>query len=721
MDHFKEDILNSLKDLKGSGKFVSMQTMKFVFPGMEVAGVGEMAYPINEAQAKALIQVAHKAPFGKGSETIVDNKVRSGWEIDADNISFKGNRWEHIIQKIIHNIQPDLGLEEYTISAHLYKMLIYEAGDFFLPHQDSEKEKGMFGTLVIGLPSKYTGGELVVRFGGVEETADFAAEAGDYKINYTAFYADCEHEVKPLTSGYRVCLTYNLVQEKSGKKIQFNSLASYVEKLAAIFRNPPQADEQKPHIVLLGHQYTPENFSVEALKLNDRPKAEALFRAAKEANCYAKMCLVTSYITGLPDEDGYGYGYDDEGDENAKMVEVYDESLYIEHWLEKDIPLLSNVSFEEDDLITSFALNEEEPIIKESSGYMGNYGPDLMHWYHYGAIMIWSHETNAQLLTQQDTESKLAWIDYFNKNPQQLSDNENSTIELILSSALSEDDKDANYNTIADWIIHQKDDTFLLRLNDELRQSYFTKIDPAHWLKLIEFFPVDITDKIFELVTDNIRLPVVAQILSILQMLLKSEKDIPLVKTQVKKLPQYFSALSTSTVKKDFPPTAGTLNHLFEIEKMRPQDEVWENNLAEILMSCTKRDYINRVLAPQLLELTTITGFTRKILSSCRQYLQEKTSNEPQPPADWSRKIPETTRYKKQWQLLKDFLASPVERVFDYRINQNERNEMESAIRNVEIDLRTETIKKGSPHTLRITKTQASYKKKMKEWDEDVK
>jgi hypothetical protein len=106
MDHVKEDILNSLKDLKGSGKFVSMQTMEFVFPGMEVAGAGEMAYPINEAQAKALIQVAHKAPFGKGSETIVDNKVRSGWEIDADNISFKGNRWEHIIQKIIHNIQP---------------------------------------------------------------------------------------------------------------------------------------------------------------------------------------------------------------------------------------------------------------------------------------------------------------------------------------------------------------------------------------------------------------------------------------------------------------------------------------------------------------------------------------------------------------------------------------------------------------------------------------
>lgn len=723
MNHFKEEILSCLKDLKGSGKFVSMQSIGFVFPGLEITGLGEIAYLINETQAQALIQIAHKAPFGKGSETILDNNIRSGWEIDADKLSFKDDRWFRFLQKIISHLKPDLGLEEYTISTHLYKMLIYEKGDFFLPHQDSEKEKGMFGTLVIGLPSTYTGGELIVRFGGVEETADFSADAGDYKINYTAFYADCEHEVKPLTSGYRVCLTYNLVQEKSGKKIQLNSLESYVEKLAAIFKKQSLSGEQKPYIILLGHQYTPENFSKDTLKLNDRPKAEVLFRAAKEANCYAKMCLVTSYITGLPDEDGYGYGYEDEGDANAKMVEVYDESLYIEHWLENDIPLLNNVSFEENDLITSFALKEDEPIIKESTGYMGNWGPDLMHWYHYGAAMIWSHETNAQLLPQQNTESMLAWIDYFNKNPKQLSEAENASVNAILSAGTSDDehDKNADYNAIADWIIERKDETFFLRLNDELRQFYFTKIDPEHWLKLMEFLSTNITDQIFESVTKNISQSVVAQILSVIRTFLSNEKDIPLVSIQIKNLPQYFSALSNSQVKKDFPPTNVILNNLFEIERKRPQDEVWENTLTEILTSCKKRNYINHILVPELLKLNSVTRFTRKTLSFCKQYLQEKADNQPQPPTDWRREMPETTLHKKQWQILKDFLASPVEQIFDYRINQNERNEMESAIGNVEIDLRTETIKKGSPHTLRITKTQASYQKKMKEWDEDVK
>jgi hypothetical protein len=59
-------------------------------------------------------------------------------------------------------------------------------------------------------------------------------------------------------------------------------------------------------------------------------------------------------------------------------------------------------------------------------------------------------------------------------------------------------------------------------------------------------------------------------------------------------------------------------------------------------------------------------------------------------------------------------------KIFDYRKNQNERNEMEKAITHVTIDLKTETIRKGSPHTLRITKTRAAYDRKMKEWNEDL-
>lgn len=62
----------------------------------------------------------------------------------------------------------------------------------------------MFGTLVVQLPSTFRGGELVVRHNGQQQV--FGAQArgvGDASLSYVAFYADCEHEVKPVTQGYR--------------------------------------------------------------------------------------------------------------------------------------------------------------------------------------------------------------------------------------------------------------------------------------------------------------------------------------------------------------------------------------------------------------------------------------------------------------------------------------------------------------------------------------
>jgi hypothetical protein len=306
-------------------------------------------------------------------------------------------------------------------------MLIYETGDFFLPHKDSEKEKAMFGSLIIALPCRHTGGELAVSFDNKEELVNFAKDSNDYKISYAAFYADCTHEVKPVTAGYRVCLVYNLVQQKAGEKIEPATVETHAVQLANILKHLEKPGDIKPYIVLLGHQYTPENFSTQSLKLNDRYKADILLSAAQKLGFYAKMCLVTSYLSGAPAYDG---GYNDD-DEDAEMEEVFDESLDIEHWAESEVPALNALTFEEDDLITSFALQDDEPLVKENTGYMGNYGPDLMHWYHYAAVVIWSPAINAQLLPSQNATSQLQWINYFNKNFGLVSDAERDAIEGI--------------------------------------------------------------------------------------------------------------------------------------------------------------------------------------------------------------------------------------------------------------------------------------------------
>lgn len=131
MDNFKTEVIDFLRQVKGSGKYVISLIHDFVFPDLEVNKIGELSYPINEKQAKSLIEIAHKAPFGMGHETVVDDKIRSAWEIDSHEISFKSENWTKFLQKVVSKIKKDLDLETFEIEAHLYKMLVYEPGDFF--------------------------------------------------------------------------------------------------------------------------------------------------------------------------------------------------------------------------------------------------------------------------------------------------------------------------------------------------------------------------------------------------------------------------------------------------------------------------------------------------------------------------------------------------------------------------------------------------------------
>jgi len=83
------------------------------------------------------------------------------------------------IEKLVRRAGETLGYRQ-DVKAVLYKVLLYETDGHFLPHKDTEKEKGMFGTLVVQLPSIYTGGEMIVRFGSTTSTYDFGQSTGSF-------------------------------------------------------------------------------------------------------------------------------------------------------------------------------------------------------------------------------------------------------------------------------------------------------------------------------------------------------------------------------------------------------------------------------------------------------------------------------------------------------------------------------------------------------------
>ena len=79
----------------------------------------------------------------------------------------------------------------------------------FKPHVDTPRGETQFASLVVCLPSVHEGGALVLRHNRHSIEFDWSGTAPD-KIQWAAFYSDCEHEVLPLVSGCRITLTYNL-------------------------------------------------------------------------------------------------------------------------------------------------------------------------------------------------------------------------------------------------------------------------------------------------------------------------------------------------------------------------------------------------------------------------------------------------------------------------------------------------------------------------------
>lgn len=731
-------MLGAINEIKGSGTFVSSATRPFVFPGLEVRGVEEIGFPLSVVQAKALIKAAHQAPFGKGSQTVVDTRVRSTWEIDASEITFNNPDWATFITGVLDDIKPDLGLVEQTIGANLYKLLIYEEGGFFLPHQDSEKEPGMFGTLVVGLPARHTGGALVVRFDGHETTVDFSEAASNYKIPYAAFYADCEHEIKPVASGYRVCLVYNLIQTKGKAKIQSQALSTSVEKLSQILK-ASEDDPEIPKIVLLGHQYTPSNFTMESLKLSDRPKAHALLEAAEKAGFYAKLGLVTSYQSGelqLEQRSTKGRGrrnyyydeYDDDAAlaENGTMGEVYDEYITSDHWMAGGIPPLCDLEFEESDLIKNFDLNEGEPAEKAAEGYTGNAGMEMQYWYHYGAVFLWPKKYNADLVSATPLYNQMEWVNYYNQRWQQADSQEKDLARQLIAQlpVYEKNNADFDFSPLGMFFVHDGQETLFAEKGLTLLQGYFKFISVETWGKLFESYPASYFEPLFDQVAALAKLSVTDHLLSLLCFLDSStQAQRSFVAAQIEKVPAYLQPLKLTSPEKKT--TAGHLiSRTVALSQAKATDAAWIAATVQAFTRTLTRDYVNDVLVKTLFSLkNTDNPLVQALLVQCRNDLLQRVSNKPQPPADWSRPVPqEPKRYRKVWDTLADFLQSPTEKVFLYQKVAADRAEMEEAIANVKIDLDKETIRKGSPHTLKLTKNQANYERELAMWhtDEDL-
>jgi len=214
-------------------------------------------------------------------ETVIDKSIRDTLQIEPNKVNIQNPAWRQGLLDVVKKAAEGLGVPETMVRAKLYKLLLYEPNGFFKKHRDTEKEDGMFATLVIQLPSIFKGASFIVSHHGESQT--FPLENGAANgCQFVAHYADCEHEIQPLTSGFRLALVYSLCY--NGQKTEVPSAQNlniggfYLSRL---FKNLPPSDSL--FCIPLQHKYTSSSLSrigVGALKGVDKYKQQMIATAS---------------------------------------------------------------------------------------------------------------------------------------------------------------------------------------------------------------------------------------------------------------------------------------------------------------------------------------------------------------------------------------------------------------------------------------------------------
>ena len=754
----RERLLKEIAKVDRPGAVCTAGDLPLTMPGLEVDGVGTIRLPLGKTQARKLVGRCTQAPYGKGTDTVVDTDVRRVWEVDPERFALTNPGWVALIASIAADVQSALGLER-KLTPHLYKLLVYEAGSFFLPHQDGEKLDGMVATLVVALPSPHLGGELIVTHEGGEHEVSFGGAASGHELSYAAFYADCQHEVRPLKDGYRLSLVYNLTLARSRKKSPVSAprTRAVAASIGELFRHWPWSDDVQKIAVTLDHQYSQEGLRIDALKGVDRARADVLFDAAEQAGCVAHLALITHWQSGSAEGGDYGYrgynswSYDDEdGDDDEptdyEMGEIYDDSLAVDHWSDRDgrKVALGEMDLDDEEIVSSRPREDWELGREEFEGYTGNAGMTLERWYHRAAVVVWPRANHYHVLCEAGTNAAIAGLDAMVRKLKRArkADREGERDSCLKFAAAIIDVWGPQKSQFDSYFSYSHRD------RDEFDQTLFPRLlqeldAPDLLQRLLREIAVDDAkvefDKSFPrfckrhgwetfedalaAVIDATTSATVARNAALLETLClqrdKAADRIALCQRLADRFVAALEKIDAHPPKDDWrAPRIDRSGLLVSLVKSLVTVEADEplDRLVGHALSRSKEYDLTDVHLKAIFSLETWLG--RKLdrpvpaiahwLADCRAELERRTAEPPAPPADFRRDDKLSCKCADCRELSR-FLADPAESVHEFRRAKAARQHLHQVIDGNRCDLTHVTRRTGSPYTLVCTKTTASY------------
>ncbi|MFB1486645.1 MULTISPECIES: 2OG-Fe(II) oxygenase [unclassified Thiocapsa] len=746
-----------LGEVERPGDFHATGTLDMHPPRIQVEGVGTLSLPLLATQAEALVAQAEQAPYGRGTETLVDTGVRRTWQIDGARVQISGKAWAQDLETMVADAKTGLGVNG-AVSAELYKLLVYDTGSFFISHRDSEKAPGMFATLVVVLPSEHRGGELMIRHRGSEVRLDLRRDEPS-EVAFAAFYADCLHEVLPVVSGYRLALIYNLIRTGEDQPLgppDYDREHQWAVKLLQAWDTPAADESDEPILTKLiyplEHAYTPAEIGFDRLKGADAAAAGLLVGAAREADCDIYLALVSIEESGWAEHTGGGYwGRHDE--EDFEVGEVEESRRIVATWRHPDgsHPDLGPLPFELEELSPPGALDDLEPDELEFQEATGNAGASFDRLYQSAALVVWPRTHRAAVLSQGGLEVSVPFLGELVRHWQEAGADPQASLREeahLLAERIRIDWPEAEWarhkasadGVAAAYLKHLTAVGDLAEIDafaaGPIAAGAFGQTDnPA----LIEALAALAPERAHRLIHDIIAGNTETHPVACADLLARAANRVietgtgtagtlrPAARALVGALPgpraqssvDSYRYLSESTGTE--PTGAMVANLLSGLEHIDPD---LARRAFEHLLKHPDRYDIDRILLPAA--LTLHAGETTRSLPSAQAlrglalaHLRRRIAEPLEPPADW-RRPNQVTCTCANCQELSRFLADPTRPEWAFRAAQRHRDHVAASVQTNRCDLDLVTERRGSPHTLRCTKNQASYLRRVVQREGDL-
>lgn len=695
---------------------------------VDVAGVGLLRSPLPPAQCKALIALGEPAPFGLGTETLHDTRVRDTWQIPIERVNVDwGGRLARTLDTAAAVLDLPLGSR---LTAELHSMLVYAKGQFFAAHQDSEKADAMVATLVVTLPSRHTGGDLAVH----DRDRVHAYPAALDKVSAVVLYADRLHEVRPVRSGHRVSLTFDLLVEQPADPV---TEAAVVDQAASLlhthFATPWPArwrgeDVGYPRLFgyLLDHQYTAAGLSWSRLKGSDVQPAQTLRCAVEQLGGEAVLALTDIHQVWDAAYSPPGWRSYDEDDledldelDDVEPGELIDDEIAVTHWLLPEAPKTTEVSLGLDTREVGAGRQTATlpPYNQQYEGYMGNYGNTIDRWYRRAAVLVWPQRLAFANRAEASPQTALEDLDRRTAGGDPTANQDVLSLAPFWTPAIR---SVANPRALFTRAL-----TVAARLDGSAAQVLLLPF-------AIPMLQVTDIPAVGALCTRHGTDWVVAQLN---RWTGPSHHTVETTPQWLAELPDLADAL------REWSPVAAALvgivwsgveRSLTQLAAMHPRPSVLVAVGQQIDPTGCVLQAAARAGQPELARqiAATVTGSsvllpvavglswaarewaadTRRasgvgdIARYAAQQLSAELATAPRDPDDWSMTLPLGCDCK-ECTTLAAFLADPTERVLSWPLAQQGRDHVERQLRAAEAPVAGHTIKKGRPYTLQLTKT----------------